>query len=163
MDMLAALALSIGVLIAIWTYIAVSVAALPVWVGIITWGAFFAAGGKTDGLVKTIAASLSGLVWAFIAITLSSKLGGGTPILAVLVGAIAFAMVMQSKVSLLSFIPGAFLGAAATVGAGATTDPESLGKIAIALVAGAVFGYVSEALAGALAKKSTPSEAARPA
>ncbi len=112
MDVLMALGVSIGVLIAVWTYLAVSVVSLPVWVGIITWGAFFAAGGKTDGLVKTIAASLSGLVWAFIAITVSAKLGGGVPVLAVLVGVIAFAMVIESRVSVLSFIPGAFLGAA---------------------------------------------------
>jgi hypothetical protein len=159
MDMLTALAIAIGVLIAAWTYLAVGVAALPVWVGIVTWGAFFAAGGKTDGLTKTIAAALSGLVWAFIAITVTAKLGGGTPILALMVGVIGFAMVMQSRVSLLSFIPGAFLGAAATVGAGATTDIASLGKIAAALIVGAILGYLSELLAGALATKkvvSTP-------
>jgi uncharacterized protein DUF1097 len=159
MDVLTALGVSIGVLIAVWTYLAVSVVALPVWVGIITWGAFFAAGGKTDGLIKTIAASLSGLVWAFIAITLSAKLGGGTPILALLVGVIAFGMVIQSRISVLSFIPGAFLGAASTVGAGATTDVNSLAKIAIALVAGAVFGYVSEVFAGALTSKKAPAAA----
>lgn len=153
MDMLTALALSIGVLIAAWTYIAVGLAALPVWVGIITWGAFFAAGGKTDGLTKTIAASLSGLVWAFIALVVTAKLGGGTLVLSAMVGVIAFGMVMQSKLPVLSFIPGAFLGAAATVGAGATTDVASLGKIAIALVAGAIFGYLSELLAGALTHK----------
>lgn len=160
MDVLMALGVSIGVLIAVWTYLAVSVVSLPVWVGIITWGAFFAAGGKTDGLVKTIAASLSGLVWAFIAITVSAKLGGGVPVLAVLVGVIAFAMVIESRVSVLSFIPGAFLGAALTVGAGATTDVSSLGKIALALVAGAVFGYVSEVFAGALTSKKAPAAAA---
>jgi len=159
MDVLTALGVSIGVLIAVWTYLSVSVVSLPVWVGIVTWGAFFAAGGKTDGLVKTIAASLSGLVWAFIAITLSAKLGGGVPVLAVLVGVIAFAMVLQSRVSVLSFIPGAFLGAASTVGAGATTDVNSLGKIALALVAGALFGYVSEVLAGALTSKKAPAAA----
>jgi hypothetical protein len=98
-------------------------------------------------------------VWAFIAITVTAKLGGGTPILALMVGVIGFAMVMQSRVSLLSFIPGAFLGAAATVGAGATTDIASLGKIAAALIVGAILGYLSELLAGALATKkvvSTP-------
>ena len=61
MDALVALAISIGVLIAVWTYLALGVAALPVWAGIVAWGAFFAAGGKTTGLVKTIAANLSGV------------------------------------------------------------------------------------------------------
>ena len=50
MNMLLALALSIGVLIAVWTYIALGPAALPVWAGIIAWGCFFAAGGKTAAL-----------------------------------------------------------------------------------------------------------------
>lgn len=159
MDMLMALAVSIGVLIAAWTYLAVGVATLPVWVGIITWGAFFAAGGKTDGLIKTIAASLSGLVWAFIAAFVVGKLGGGTGYLALMVGVVAFAMVMQSKVSFLSFIPGAFLGAAATVGAGGGTDTGVLGKIAVALVAGAIFGYLSELLAGAIATKKVAAAA----
>lgn len=159
MDMLTALAVSIGVLIAAWTYLAVGVATLPVWVGIITWGAFFAAGGKTDGLVKTIAASLSGLVWAFIAAFVVGKLGGGTPALSVMVGVVAFAMVLQSKISFLSFIPGAFLGAAATVGAGGGTDTSALGKIAMALVAGAIFGYLSEMLAGAISTKKVAAAA----
>jgi len=35
MDVLVALGISIGILIAIWTYIAWGVAALPVWAGII--------------------------------------------------------------------------------------------------------------------------------
>ena len=154
MDMLTALALSIGVLIAAWTYLAVGVAALPVWVGSIAWGTFFAAGGKTEGLIKTLGSTLSGLVWAFIAISVVTKMGGGTPILCVMIGVIAFAMVLQSKVSFLSFIPGAFIGAATTVGAGASADVASLGKIAAALIAGAIFGYVSEVVAGALARKA---------
>lgn len=160
MDTLTALGVSIGVLIAVWTYLAVGVIALPVWVGIVTWGAFFAAGGKTEGLMKTIAASLSGLVWAFIAIVVSAKLGGGTLVLAILVGVVAFAMVIQARVPMLSFIPGAFVGAAATVGAGATTDIASLGKIGIALIAGAVFGYLSEVLAGSLGPKKAVAPAA---
>ncbi len=154
MDMLTALALSIGVLIAVWTYLAVALLAWPVWVGIIAWGTFFAAGGKIDGLIKTLGSNLSGLVWAFIAITVVTKMGGGTPILAIMVGVIAFAMVIQSKVSFLSFIPGAFIGAATTVGAGASANVSSLTKIAVALIAGAIFGYVSEIVAGALARKA---------
>ena len=117
MSLLMALALSIGVLIAAWTFIALGSLALPVWAGIIAWGAFFAAGGKGDGLLKTIASTLSGVFWAFIALTLNARFGGGNAaVLPILVGAAAFVMVAQSKVSLLSFIPGAFLGAATAVG-----------------------------------------------
>ncbi len=152
MDALVALAISIGVLIAVWTYLALGVAALPVWAGIVAWGAFFAAGGKTTGLVKTIAANLSGVFWAFLALQAANRFGGGVPILAVMVGIAAFFMVLQAKLPLLSFIPGAFLGAATAVSVvvganGAWT------KTILALVIGALFGYVSELLAGALTSK----------
>ena len=156
MDVLVALAVSIGVLIAAWTYIALGPAALPVWAGIVAWGCFFAAGGKTTGLTKTIASNLSGVVWAFLALQAANMLGGGLPALSVCVGVAALFMVLQSKIAVLSFIPGAFLGAATAVsvvvGAGATF-PHPWVKTIIALVAGAVLGYLSEMLAGAIARK----------
>jgi hypothetical protein len=155
MDALVALAISIGVLIAIWTYVALGVAALPVWAGIVAWGCFFAAGGKTTGLTKTIASNLSGVVWAFLALKAAESFGGGLPVLSALVGVAALFMVLQAKISLLSFIPGAFLGAATAVsvvvGAGATF-PHPWIKTVIALVAGAVLGYLSEMLAGTFSR-----------
>ncbi len=154
MNMLLALALSIGILIAVWTYIALGPAALPVWAGIVAWACFFAAGGKTDGLLKTLASTLSGVFWAFVALSVANRLApGNLAVLSLLVGVIAAVMVLQSKVSVLSFIPGAFLGAATAVsvvvGAGGTYP-----KAIAALVAGAVFGYVSELLAGVLSGAS---------
>ena len=150
MDMLLALGISIGVLIAGWTYVALGPGALPVWAGIVAWGCFFAAGGKTTGLTKTIASNLSGVLWAFIALQAATRLGGGTAVLSAAVGVAALIMVMQSKIPVLSFIPGAFLGAATAVsvvvGANGTWT-----KTIIALVAGALLGYVSEMLAGMMA------------
>ena len=163
MDVLVALAISIGVLIAGWTYVALGPAALPVWAGIIAWGCFFAAGGKTTGLTKTIASNLSGVLWAFLALQAAKSFGGGLPVLSVCVGVAALFMVLQAKISALSFIPGAFLGAATAVsvvvGANGTWT-----RTIIALVAGAVLGYVSEALAGAISKPSscgTPRDGSR--
>jgi hypothetical protein len=153
MDALLALALSIGILIAGWTYLALGVAALPVWAGIVAWGCFFAAGGKTTGLTKTIATNLSGVLWAFLALYLWNRFGGGVPMLSLLVGIAAFIMVMQAKIPALSFIPGAFLGAATTVGVVVGANGTYTSTI-IALVAGAVFGYLSEMLAGALGPRS---------
>src|ERR671920_1999966 len=156
MDVLVALAISIGILIALWTYVALGLAALPVWAGIVAWGCFFAAGGKTTGLTKTIAANLSGVVWAFLALEASRRLGGYLPVLSVLVGVAALFMVLQAKIPALSFIPGAFLGAATAVsvvvGAGAAF-PHPCSKTVIALVAGAVLGYLSEMLAGAMTRR----------
>jgi hypothetical protein len=152
MDALVALAISIGILIAGWTYLALGVAALPVWAGIVAWGCFFAAGGKTTGLAKTVAATLSGVFWAFLALQAANRFGGGVPILAVMVGIAAFFMVLQAKIPALSFIPGAFLGAATAVsvvvGANGTWT-----KTILALVIGALLGYLSELLAGALTPK----------
>jgi hypothetical protein len=152
MDALVALALSIGILIAGWTYLALGVVALPVWAGIIAWGCFFAAGGKTAGLAKTIASNLSGVLWALLALTLWNRFGGGVPMISLLVGIAAFIMVVQAKIPALSFIPGAFLGAATAVSVVVGANGTYVNTI-IALVAGALFGYLSEMLAGALGPK----------
>jgi hypothetical protein len=151
MDLLLALGISIGVLIAGWTYVALGPGALPVWAGIVAWGCFFAAGGKMTGLTKTIASNLSGVLWAFLALQAATRFGGGSTVaISVAVGVIALIMVLQSKISALSFIPGAFLGAATAVsvvvGANGTWT-----KTIIALVVGAVLGYLSEMLAGMMA------------
>ena len=151
MDALVALALSIGILIAGWTYVALGPGALPVWAGIVAWGCFFAAGGKTEGLTKTVASNLSGVFWAFLALTAWNQLGGGVPMLSVLVGLAAVGMVLQAKIGILGFIPGAFLGAATAVsvvvGANGTWS-----RTILALIIGAVLGYLSEMLAGAISK-----------
>ena len=156
MDVLVALAVSIGILIAAWTYIALgTAAALPVWAGIVAWGCFFAAGGKTTGLTKTVASNVSGVFWAFVALYLSASLPG-IGALSLLVGVAALFMVLQSKIPALSFIPGAFLGAATAVSVVVGAEgkfPHPWARTVIALVLGAVFGYLSEMLAGAIARK----------
>lgn len=152
MDVLVALAVSIGILIAGWTYVALGPAALPVWAGIVAWGCFFAAGGKTTGLTKTIASNLSGVFWAFLALEASRRFGGDLPVLSLLVGVAALFMVLQAKISVLSFIPGAFLGAATAVSVVVGAN-GSWTKTIIALIAGAVLGYLSEMLAGALGSR----------
>ena len=152
-DALLALGISIGILIAGWTYLALGPGALPVWAGIVAWGCFFAAGGKMAGLYKTIAANLSGVLWAYLALAGATRFGGGVPVLSAMVGIAALIMVLQAKISILSFIPGAFIGAATAVsvvvGAKGTFDSPWT-KTVIALVAGAVLGYLSEMLAGAM-------------
>jgi hypothetical protein len=152
MDALVALGLTIGILIAGWTYLALGVAALPVWAGIVAWGCFFAAGGKTEGLLKTIASNLSGVFWAFLALYFGNRFGGSVPVLSLLVGVAAFLMVLQAKIPALGFIPGAFLGAATAVSVVVGANGTWINTI-IALVAGAFLGYLSEMLAGAIGTK----------
>ncbi|PYO41234.1 MAG: DUF1097 domain-containing protein [Gemmatimonadetes bacterium] len=151
MDMLTALALSIGILIALWVKVG-SMASLLVPAGIVAWACFFAAGGKIQGLQKTIAATLSGVVWVWLAMTLIGMMSIGSWGW-VIIGVVAFILVFQSRLPALSFIPGAFCGAAVTAWA-APTDPKGYLMVAVALIAGAVLGYVSEMGAGMLAKKA---------
>jgi len=112
MDMLMALALSIGILIAAWVKLG-PMANLAVPAGIIAWGCFFAAGGKMQGLQKTVAATISGVFWVWLAMTLVGMMNMGN-VAFIIIGIVAFILVMQSKVATLSFIPGAFCGAAVT-------------------------------------------------
>ena len=151
MDMLMALALSIGVLIALWVKVG-AMASLAVPAGIVAWACFFAAGGKTAGLQKTIAANLSGVVWVWLAMTLIGMMNMGSYAW-IIIGVVAFILVIQSKVAALSFIPGAFCGAAVTAWA-APTDPKGYLMVGVALIAGAVLGYISEMGAGMIAKKA---------
>jgi len=156
MDMLMALALSIGVLIAVWVKVGpmlFSSLAIAVPAGIVAWACFFAAGGKTTGLQKTIAANVSGVVWVWLAMTLIGMMNMSN-LAFVFVGIVAFFIVLQSKVALLSFIPGAFCGAAITAASGAGTNVTANVMVALAMVAGAVLGYVSEMAGGMLAKKA---------
>src|SRR2546425_13256323 len=116
MDMLMALALSIGILIAAWVKLG-PMANLAVPAGIIAWGCFFAAGGKMQGLQKTVAATVSGGVWGWLAMTPIGRMNMSAPPF-VFVGVGAFILVVQSKVPAVSVIPGAFCGAAVTAWAG---------------------------------------------
>src|SRR5438132_2019659 len=72
----------------------------------------------------------------------------------IFIGIVAFLIVIQSKIALLSFIPGGFCGAALTAASG-VSDVKGYLLVALSLVAGAVLGYVSELGAGVLAKKTS--------
>src|SRR3989442_1767384 len=68
MDMLMALAVSIGVLIALWVKFGGMIGvAIAVPAGIVAWACFYAAGGKTQGLQKAIASNVSGVIWVLLA------------------------------------------------------------------------------------------------
>ena len=78
--------------------------------------------------------------------------------LSLLVGVAAICMVLQAKIPTLGFIPGAFLGAATAVSV-VVGASGSWTKTCVALVIGAVLGYVSEMLAGALTGSRKPASA----
>jgi hypothetical protein len=160
MDLVVALGISIGVLIAAWVYVTVSMPELGliVWAGIVAWATFYAAGGGMDGLQKSIGSNLAGNFWAAVALYVTAMLGGDVLTLSLAFGVVAFIFCMQSKISLLSFIPGAFLGAATWVGvdvAGAAGDGGIVDMadvmIPVSMVVGAILGWVSELVGKKLA------------
>jgi len=154
MDMLMALAVSIGVLIALWVKFGGMIGvAIAVPAGIVAWACFYAAGGKTQGLQKAIASNVSGVIWVLLANLVIS--GAGLQSVAwIVIGIVAFLIVMQSKVPALSFIPGGFCGAAVTAASGAGTDIKANLMVAVALIVGAALGYLSEMVGGMIAKKA---------
>lgn len=147
MGFLTAVGITIGILAGLWTWASLSFGLLT-WAAFLSWGSFFAVGGKVDGLKKGLLANVSGVVWGWLILQAATFLAGyvGQPIafgIAVALGAAA--MCWQARFALLGFIPGAFLGTAGFVGAG-----FDLKAILIALVAGGVLAYLSELSANAL-------------
>ncbi|HYB42261.1 MAG TPA: DUF1097 domain-containing protein [Candidatus Methylomirabilis sp.] len=142
------------VLAGAWTYFTLAVPSvhLLAWAGFTGWASHFAAGGGPTGLKKALASTVSGGIWALIALNVYSAVGAQSALLVgVLVGIIAFFMVLQAHADLLSFIPGAFLGAGTWFGAtvsagrdGAGITGVTLGVLA-SMVIGAFLGYVNEA------------------
>ncbi len=78
---------------------------------------------------------------------------GGTRIVAALIwGAMACAIMFQSRVPFLSFTAGAFAGAGVALGLSVNTVNEGI-RAAIALAVGVLLGFAAERLAGAVAAR----------
>jgi hypothetical protein len=170
MDMITALAVSIGLLggVATWLFLGpLGTLGLSIWAAFIAWATFYHCGGKEAGLQKAIVNNLFGAVIGWVALMLISKipLAGslGLPVWAgICVAITVFALVFAAKYPLFSDIPAAVLGFASVVAltlAGGKLDAltaasfgNPLISIAISLVIGALFGYASEKAAGAIAK-----------
>jgi Protein of unknown function (DUF1097) len=133
--------ISIGVLAGVWTALSTNIVmtSMPLitWVGFAAWACYFAAGAGVTGLTKSVASNLSGAVygWLVLAFIGAAAFKGN---LAIAVGVIALLMCLQASISVLSFIPGAFIGAASYFG---TT--YSFWPTVVAIVVGALFGFAS--------------------
>ena len=137
-------ALMLGVVIALWAWLA-DVARLHVslWAGVVALGCFFAAGGGVPGLQKAIVAALSGVVWVLVAHAVRGAIGGGNVVAAVILGATASAIMLQSRVPLLSFTAGAFAGAGVALGLNVYTVNDAI-RAGVALAIGALLGFAAE-------------------
>jgi Protein of unknown function (DUF1097) len=182
MPQLVALSLSIGVLGGIWALIALSAPAyLLVWAGFIAWGCFFHTGGDQKALVKTICGNVYGIIVAWIALLIIVNVSVPLPGAlwpAIVVGVTVFFLVIVASIDQLSAVPANVYGYAATVAwslsapsaAGATPDVPGTGPLQsltspsfgnplviliVSMVIGALAGYASAQVAGAIGKKAT--------
>ena len=163
MPTLIALAVSVGVLAvaATWLYFfdPLAMANLQVWQGFIAWGCHYHCGGKLTGTRNTIVCMSFGAVVGMAAVLLAAQLGAlGSLAAPVAVGLGATVIVLSSKLPPLATIPASVYGFASIAGlillGTNMSATKALVPTILSIVIGAVFGYVSEALAGALTKKA---------
>jgi hypothetical protein len=160
MSMLIALAISIGVLAVVATWLVLGpLAALGVqiWQVFVAWACFYHCGGKTDGLTKTIVCMILGAVVGMLSVMLAGQLGAlGGLAAPVAVGIGAAVLVLAAHVGALSTIPASVYGFACVAGLillkGLTPTAAIVPTIA-SIVIGALFGYASEAVGGMLVAK----------
>jgi hypothetical protein len=158
-----ALAVSVGVLavVATWLffYDPVAAAHLQVWQAFIAWGCHYHSGGKASGTTKTIVCmsfgAVVGMTAGILATGAFASLGQFAAPVAVGLGATVICL--ASKVPFLATIPASVYGFASIAGlfllGQGMTPTSALLPTILSVIIGAAFGYVSEALAGALAKK----------
>ena len=162
MPRLAALAVSVGVLAVIATWLfglpPLVAAKLQVWQAFIAWGCHFHSGGKFTGTRNTTTCMIFGAVVGVAAVMLAGQLGPlGSLAAPIAVGLGATVIVLASKVPLLTVIPSSVYGFAAFAGLillspGAAPIAALLPTV-LSILIGAAFGYVSEIIADALTKK----------
>jgi hypothetical protein len=162
MKKLDAYSVSIGVLGAIDTYLTATWILVPVWVTFIAWASFFILGGKSSGLVQSIASNLTGIMLASLTLLAIAMLNANPLVAAICVGIGSAAMVQASKVPLLAAIPAIVWEFASTVGTTvatgkAITTPglENPALVAAAaMILGGIFGYLSEVWGDAMTSEN---------
>jgi hypothetical protein len=162
MPTLVASMISLGVLGAIDTYITATILPVPVWVTFIAWASFFACGGGQNGFIKSIASNATGIVIASLTLLTIHLLPSHPIYAAICVGIGTSAMILASAVPLLSFPPAIVFGFASTVGTMAATGTTIVTAdithptivVAVAMLLGAVFGFISEAGTNLLARRT---------
>lgn len=165
MSALFALSLSVAILGGIWALIALWPLAgyAAVWIGFIAAGCFFAAGGDTKALSKTIVGMIYGAVIGWIALLIIAKVAVPLPGAiwpAIVVGVAVFFLPIVASADLLSSVPANVFGFAAL--AGYTLEGKHLDALTaaegsnplivsiISIVLGGVLGYLIGQFAGIL-------------
>jgi hypothetical protein len=168
MPALFALATSVGLLAVLDTWLffgplATTLVTGLVWTSFIAWGCHFHSGGGTKGSTTAVVCMSWGALVGMAAVMLASGpfagLGGAVaPAIAVGIGAAVICL--SSKLPILATIPASVYGFAAIAGPiilRRDAPEKAIIPTILAVIIGAIFGYVSEMLANALTKKSGPS------
>ena len=147
-------ALSLGIVAAVWAIIShlgkINLQLWPVFVGL---ACFVGAGGGITGLQKSLAGTISGVVWAAVYIAVATALGRQDIIDALLLGAAVFGMVYQARFPLLGYTAGALVGAATYLAMGFRVFAMNGAlRVVIALAIGCVLGIVAERLSEVLGR-----------
>jgi hypothetical protein len=161
-----ALAASVGLLAVLdtWLFIgplSTTILAGLIWVSFIAWGCHFHSGGGIKGTTTAVACMIWGAIVGLGAVLLATGPLGSldAPVaFGIAVGLGAALICLSSKVPLLATIPASVYGFASIAGLillGTGVAPTAaLVPTILSVIIGAAFGYVSEWLAGAPAKKS---------
>lgn len=164
-----ALAISVGVLggIATWLFLGPLGGMLAIWAAFIAWGCFFHCGGSESGLQSAILGNIAGAIIAGITLWVATQTGLGDKIglplwAGLCVGVGVAAMVLLANVEIFAAIPAQVYGFASVValtllgnGAGNLSAPAMANPVVViilSMIVGAIFGWVSEKVAGMLAK-----------
>ena len=157
-----ALAVVVGVLAVVATWIfgldQSTALNLQVWQAFIAWGCHFHSGGGFKGSRTAFVGMTFGAIVGMAAVLLAGQLGSlGAFAAPVAVGLGAFVICLASAVPWLAVIPASVYGFAAIAGLillKGTAPVDALLPTAISVLIGALFGYVSEAITNAIAKKA---------
>lgn len=177
MPLLTALAISIGVLggIATWLFVGPFAAlGLQIWAAFVAWAAYYHSGGKEAALKTNIPAHILGAIvgWAALLGTTSLAGGLGVPVAAgICVGIGAAVMVLAANIAAFGSIPSTVYGFACVAGyallagklgtlTSASLVDNPLINIVVSMVIGALFGWLSERIGVALAVKAPASASA---
>jgi hypothetical protein len=168
MDLVTALAVVIGLLGGAATYLCLSDffgLGLQIWAVFIAWASFYHCGGKVQGFVSSVLANLWGVVWGALTLIAFSNLDFGleAPVWAGICVAVGVCvMILGCKIPIFSAIPATVYGYAATVALALLTnsvpglvEPTLANPaviIALSMIVGGIFGLISEAIAGVVAR-----------
>ena len=103
------------------------------WIGFASWACFFAAGGGIKGAQKTIVTNIFGVIIGCSAVYIASITGMNNPMLLPLIGGV-FIMCAAGYFTILSFVPGSFIGCAAYLALEST----------VSLIVGIALGFIAE-------------------